>query len=130
MRILFDTNVLIAAFLTRGQSFDIIKDAVYKHEVFYTDYILEEFSQTVAAKFSAVSPHAKQLAVSVIKKYLTCGVSASAASSVCRDPDDDQILADAVANYIDLLFTGDKDLLVLKKHHAIYILSPNQYWDL
>jgi len=130
MRILFDTNVLIAAFLTRGQSFDIIKDAVYKHEVFYTDFILEEFSRTVVVKFSAISPQARQLAVSVIKKYLTCGVSASVSPSVCRDPDDDQILADAVTNHIDLLFTGDKDLLVLKKHQTIHILSPNQYWDL
>jgi len=130
MKILFDTNVLIAAFLTRGQTFDIMKDAVYKHEVVYTDYLMQEFEKALKKKFSQISTQAKEVAVFVLKRYLIHGVSASNTESVCRDPNDDQVLADAVANHIDLIVTGDKDLLELKKHKRIHIISPNEYWNL
>ena len=130
MKVLFDTNVLISAFLTRGQTFDIIKDAFYKHEVYYTDYVLGEFEKTLAKKFFQLSNKSKDLAVFVLKKYLTQGVSASKTEAICRDPHDDQVLADAVANHIDVIVTGDKDLLDLKKHKRIRIISPNEYWNL
>lgn len=42
---------------------------------------------------------------------------------VCRDPDDDAILACAVAAKADLIVSGDKDLLVLQSHAGIPILT-------
>ena len=42
---------------------------------------------------------------------------------VSRDPDDDAILACAVAAKADLIVSGDKDLLVLQSHAGIPILT-------
>jgi predicted nucleic acid-binding protein len=46
---------------------------------------------------------------------------------VCRDPDDDEVLATALAARADIILTGDNDLLVLKTHEGIRILSPRQF---
>jgi predicted nucleic acid-binding protein len=43
---------------------------------------------------------------------------------ICRDPDDDLILAVARGAKIDVLVTGDQDLLVLKEFEGIPILNP------
>ena len=49
-------------------------------------------------------------------------------SPVCRDPDDDHILASAVSGKVDCLLTGDEDLLVLKNFQGIPILKPSDFW--
>ena len=49
---------------------------------------------------------------------------------VCRDEDDDVVLATALAGIADVIVTGDEDLLVLKKFRGIEILSPRQFLKL
>ena len=46
------------------------------------------------------------------------------AMPVCRDADDDWILATALAAKADGLVTGDNDLLVLGRHEGVPILTP------
>ena len=46
---------------------------------------------------------------------------------VCRDSDDDNILAAAVGGSCDCIITGDEDLLVLKAYEGIDILSPRDF---
>jgi len=48
-------------------------------------------------------------------------------NQVCRDPDDDNILAAAVSGKCDCIITGDKDLLVLKEYEGIDIFSPRDF---
>jgi uncharacterized protein len=43
---------------------------------------------------------------------------------VCRDPDDDEVLALAIAAKVDLIVSGDKDLLVMQSFAGIPILAP------
>jgi predicted nucleic acid-binding protein len=43
---------------------------------------------------------------------------------VCRDPDDDQVLALALAAKVDLVISGDDDLLSMKSFEGIPILTP------
>lgn len=43
---------------------------------------------------------------------------------VCRDADDDQVLALAVAAQVDFIVSGDADLLSLKRYRDIPILDP------
>ena len=45
---------------------------------------------------------------------------------VCRDPDDDEVLALAIATKADFIVSGDKDLLSLGNPHGIPILAPTE----
>ena len=48
------------------------------------------------------------------------------AESVSRDPDDDAVLACALAARADLVVSGDNDLLVLKSFEGIPIVTVSQ----
>lgn len=45
---------------------------------------------------------------------------------ICRDPDDDAVLAVASAANADLIVSGDDDLLSLKRYQGIDIITPAQ----
>lgn len=45
---------------------------------------------------------------------------------VCRDPDDDAVLALAIAAQADLVISGDDDLLCLASFEGIPIVTPAQ----
>jgi uncharacterized protein len=43
--------------------------------------------------------------------------------AVCRDPNDDHVVATALAVNAHVIVTGDKDLLALSQYHSIRILT-------
>jgi predicted nucleic acid-binding protein len=47
--------------------------------------------------------------------------------SIVRDPEDDMIIASAMAAEADYLVSRDKDLLVLGEHEGIKIVSPEEF---
>jgi putative PIN family toxin of toxin-antitoxin system len=49
---------------------------------------------------------------------------------VCRDPDDDVVIATALAAHARAIITGDKDLLVLKQHAGVRMITPRQFLEL
>jgi PIN domain len=50
-------------------------------------------------------------------------------SSACRDPNDDMVLACAVAAEAQCLVTRDKDLLVLQQYESITIVTPEAFLE-
>ncbi|GAQ94510.1 putative toxin-antitoxin system toxin component, PIN family [Thermodesulfovibrio aggregans] len=48
-------------------------------------------------------------------------------SGICKDKDDDNIIACAVASNADYIVTGDTELLSVKKYKRIRILSPRDF---
>lgn len=49
---------------------------------------------------------------------------------VCRDPDDEAVLAAAAAARVEAIVTGDHDLLTLAEHEGIAIVTPRAFLDL
>jgi putative PIN family toxin of toxin-antitoxin system len=46
---------------------------------------------------------------------------------VCRDPNDDHVIATAVAVNAEIIVTGDKDLLALSQYQSIRILTARDF---
>lgn len=132
MKILFDTNVLISVFLAfkRGNvCYDIIDHAVEEHELYYTSFIITEFKRVFKKDFHYPESIINKF-TTFITKFFSKGKASQVLEDVCRDSNDNQILADALVNEIEIIITGDKDLLEIKNYKDIKIISPKEYWKL
>ena len=126
MKILFDTNVLIAALIARGVCHELLEHCVTHHHLYTSDFILHELTEKLTEKFGYSNELAAQ-AVDLMRSRMTMVASQTLETPVCRDPDDDNILAAALACGCDSTITGDQDLLVLKTHEGINIFSPRDF---
>jgi uncharacterized protein len=131
VRAVFDTNVLVAAFLTEGVCSTLLVRARRSEcELILSTDIIQEFERILRKKF-AVS----ESELSGVRKVLAEAATevcqkVEPIAPVCRDPDDDRILACALQVHADYIVTGDDDLLVLKRHAAIHIVTPRNFESL
>ena len=98
-------------------------------QVFTSPDILGEIEEKLRLKFGFHPRHAHLLATFVRRQTTSVAVKGSP-PKVCRDPDDDFILAATVNAGCDYLVTGDKDLLELKNCERVKIVTPREFADL
>lgn len=128
MKVVFDTNILIAAFLTEGLcSALLIRARKHDFDLILSDEILREFKGILTKKLKISSSDIFEITDIITEAASEILHKVSSTPRVCRDPNDDMIIAcavDAEANYI---VTGDQDLLTLKKFKKITILNPRNF---
>jgi uncharacterized protein len=127
VRVVLDTNVFIAAVVADGLCRDLVRVRV-PHTVITSEPLLNELRTISRAKF-AVDPVELPL-LAQLNEEAEIVTPAELRAGVCRDEDDDVVLATALAGKADVIVTGDEDLLVLKKFRGIEILSPRQFLKL
>jgi putative PIN family toxin of toxin-antitoxin system len=127
MKIFFDTNVLIAAFVSHGTCNELFVHCMSEHHVYTSDFVLHEFVRTLNRKFNYPADEIEQ-ARRVILSSATITTEAPLTKTVPRDKDDDHIIAAAVKAGVDCIVSGDNDLLSVKKAHGVPILSPHDFW--
>jgi putative PIN family toxin of toxin-antitoxin system len=127
MRILLDTNVLIAAFVAHGSCSELLEHCATNHHVFISPFIVSELQRTLVRKFHFTAREAAGVARLLESRFEM--ISPAAVRRVCRDPDDDPIIAAALAGSCDCIVTGDKDLLDLGRVEGVRIISPAQFWE-
>jgi putative PIN family toxin of toxin-antitoxin system len=128
VKAVFDTNILIAAFLTEGICAKLLIRARRRDfDMIICDGILQEFKRVLKKKFAA-SPHEMSEALTILSAAAQDILGqTNSIVPICRDSDDNLILAcakDAVADY---LVTGDEDLLVLKNYEGISTLKSREF---
>jgi putative PIN family toxin of toxin-antitoxin system len=123
VRILLDTNVLIAAFVSRGVCSALLEHCVDTHDLVTSMDLLDEYHDKLIRKFR-LSPETAAGRVALLRSTVQIVTPEPLPSPVCRDPDDDLVLASAVAGECHCIITGDNDLLVLNEYAGIAIVSP------
>jgi putative PIN family toxin of toxin-antitoxin system len=118
-----DTNVLFAAYLARGTCAMLYEQALGAATLVSSDAILAEFEEKLVQKAKLPMRDAAQVRREAASNALIVQPEALPAP-VCRDADDDVILATASAGKADLIVTGDQDLLVLGSYLGISIVTP------
>ena len=126
MRIVLDTNVLIAAFIARGVCHQLLEHCVSHHELVTSEFILAELREKLVDKFNYTAEVTDDV-IALLRSRMEVVVPEALDAPVCKDPDDDNILATAVSGNGQCIITGDKDLLVLKRFQRIDILAPNAF---
>lgn len=123
MKVVFDTDVLIAAFITRGACSDVFEHCARYHEIFLSDFILTELRRHLTEKFKFSAQETDEV-LELLRERATIVVPAPLGEPVCRDSDDDAILATAVAANADCIVTGDADLLDIRRFRSVDIVQP------
>ena len=128
MRAVFDTNVLVAAFVAEGICSKLLTRGRKKQfHLIVCPVILQEFDRVMIKKFSATRNETRS-ALRIVSETAHSVVHPSeSVQSVCRDPDDNAILACALEARADYLVTGDEDLLELKVFKGIRIVTPRDF---
>jgi putative PIN family toxin of toxin-antitoxin system len=87
--------------------------------------ILDEIAIKLRVKFGFLVRHVRLMTFFV--KQQTEPVRVVSAINICRDADDNHILAAALDSDCSYLVTGDADLLILKKYETVRIVSPREF---
>ncbi len=131
MKVVFDTNILVAAFLAEGICSKLLVRARKREcDLFLSSDVMSELEMVLTNKFSLSSSEISEVhsVISEASKELVIQIDPIA--PVCRDADDDKILACAHKVGAAYLVTGDKDLLVIGRYGATKIVSPRDFESL
>lgn len=129
MKLVIDTNLWVSALLskkTRDQLFKIIRNEEY--EILTHPQLLNELEEVL--KRPKIQKYVRQELVTDLLSLLQFRlnfVEFHSVLKVCRDEEDNYLLALALDNQADFLLTGDKDLLVLHPFREISIVSLTDF---
>jgi uncharacterized protein len=129
VRVCLDTNVLVAAFATRGLCSDVLRTVLTEHELILGEVILREFRRVLKTKLRL--PEDRISAAEAVFSAIDVIPKPDEATNIpLRDRADRWILATAVAGRADVLVTGDDDLLSAAASAPLPILTPRAFWEL
>lgn len=131
MRVVIDTNVLVSGLLWRGPPHALLEHARNGLvSVVTSPALLTELDEVLGrAKFEVVLARietSRERVLAELRQLAEVLEPPALAKPVCRDPDDDVVLALALAARADVIVSGDADLLALQAFEGIPILDPVQ----
>jgi putative PIN family toxin of toxin-antitoxin system len=132
VRLVLDTNVVLSALLWRGTPHRLL-EMIHQQQslqIYSSEALLEELADVLTR-----SSAAKRLALigKSVREVLADYVEAvelvepiEVPRVVPNDPDDDHVIAAALAAHADCIVSGDSDLLSLDSFKGIPILTATQ----
>ncbi len=128
MKVVLDTNVIIASFATRGLCHAVFELCLDRFEIVISSFLIEEVETNLLKKLRLPHPLVREITELLSENARTIEIDAIP-QDVCKDPDDAKILALAQKSEAAYLITGDKELLAIKKFGSSKIISPRQFWE-
>lgn len=125
MKAVFDTNVVVAGIVAEGLCREILEIHLPEHGAVLSQALWAELLATLERKFGLAADELPVLAL--YRQHAEWCEPLPLAEPVCRDPDDDAVLAAALAGGAEAIVTGDADLLTLGIYSGIEIISPRQF---
>lgn len=130
MRWVLDTNVVASAMLWGGKPLQLLHAGRDKRiDLITSAPLLAELTDILGRpKFDAKIAASGLSIDQLVDRYaaLAALVRPLAIARIARDPDDDAVIACAVAARADAIVSGDHDLLDLTQHQSVAILTVSQ----
>ncbi len=127
MRVFFDTNVLVSAFLARGLCADLFRLVLSEHTLVSSEVVLAEMRDVLSRK-----GRLPQQQIDAIEALLRDQPIAPRPASILElslvDADDEWVLASAVLAEADLFVTGDQGVLACTTP-PLPLLTPRGCWE-
>ncbi len=128
LRVTLDTNVYLSAFLFQdGIMADLWRFAeAGRYTVILSPFIVREFMEKLREKFKVSEADRERIKRTVVR-VAEIVQPKTVPVVIADDPNDDHILACAVAGKADILVSGNKHLLRLKEYEGIPIVRPRDF---
>jgi len=124
MRVVLDTNVLIAAALKGGLSEQILRLAASRHlHLIVSEEIIKELAEKLSSKF-AWKEDEVYLYTETLREISEIVTPSEKLNVISSDPDDNKILEAALKGKAELIVSIDQDLIKLKNYKGIGIVHP------
>jgi putative PIN family toxin of toxin-antitoxin system len=127
VKVFLDTNVLASALTTRGLCAELFEVVLQSHELLISEPLLRELERILPDKLGLT----KSITEGFISLLRTEGylITDDHPAPSLPDPDDEPIVASALAGSAKVFVTGDKALLKLKTIEELPIISPRELWE-
>jgi putative PIN family toxin of toxin-antitoxin system len=126
--LVIDTNVLLSGLLWHGPPHALlgkVRDGVA--DLVLSPALIAELADVIARpKFAAILAHSSRTPERILaelRSLVDIVAAPPLPRPICRDPDDDAVLACALAARADLIVSGDDDLRVLAMFKNIPIVA-------
>jgi len=130
VRIMVDTNIMISGLLfPRSQVNTIMTNIMYQHNLVISSYILAEFKDVIRRKFPHYIIEMDELLSKLNFELVYTPDTMDLEVFSVRDAKDYPVLYTAIVESVDILLTGDKDLINVNVKMP-KILTPRQFMDL
>lgn len=127
MKVVADTNILIASVFWNGTPYQIVQMALDGHvEIFISRETLREVRKVLNKEF-----HLNEQEIDDISRglLLCCTLidPTEIPPVVKRDPKDDHVIACAISARVECIITRDKDILDLKQYQSVKFMTPEEF---
>jgi len=127
VRVFFDTNVLVSAFLARGLCADLLRLVLSEHTLVTSEVVLAELRNVLGRKVRMPAQE-----IEAIVAFLRDQPVAQKPTTILQlglvDADDEWVLASAFVAEADLFVTGDQGVLACT-NPPLPLLNPRGCWE-
>jgi len=134
MKVVLDTNIFLSGWLWGGTPDVVLKLAEsYRISICASETLLNELQATLSqnkfrSKLQILGVTVSDL-MSGIRELVEVYPIANINVPTLRDPNDNMVLATAIAAEAEAIVTGDRDLLVLQEYAGIPIITARQFLE-
>lgn len=128
MRVFLDTNVLVAAFATRGLCADLFRVVAAEHSLLIGEPVVAELKRILGSKLRMPAA-ARDEVLGVLRRFEQVPDAGAGVDLGIGDAADNRVVACAVAAGAELFVTGDKALLALGRVEALPLIAPRECWQ-
>jgi putative PIN family toxin of toxin-antitoxin system len=127
LRVVFDTNIFVSAFVFPGGTADLAMLRMFssQDQLCTSRILLLELSRVLAEKFKYNTEEISRVAMIVTERSEL--IQPQLKLAVLGDEPDNRVLECAVAAKADIIVTGDKAMLALKAYNGIRIITLKAY---
>jgi putative PIN family toxin of toxin-antitoxin system len=127
LKVCLDTNVVVSAVATRGVCADLLHVILAEHELVLGETVLTEMRRVLRRKIGLSRDTVGELET-FLRRQATVVTAREAVSTTTLDAGDAAVLAEAATADVDVLVTGDRELLEVADS-PVTIVSPRGLWE-